>query len=84
MATLVPDDKLYCFDLMVKNFCLDNNGLAFYLGPVLPPTADGFPLRLVIIGLFESVLCSFKKIFIELISQLYRWDNFKNERTISR
>ena len=61
MAILVPDDKLYCFDLMVKNFCLDNNGLAFYLGPVLPPTADGFPLRLVIIGLFESVLCSFKK-----------------------
>ena len=29
MAILVPDDKLDCFDLMGKKFCLDKYGLSF-------------------------------------------------------
>ena len=38
---LVPDDKLDGSDLMASKFCADKNGLAFYLGPVLPPGSDG-------------------------------------------
>ena len=44
VAILVPDDKLGCFCLLRKKFGLDKNGLAFYLGQVLPPWTDGSPL----------------------------------------
>ena len=41
VGILVPDDKLKCFGALRKKFGLEPNGLAFYLGPVLPPGADG-------------------------------------------
>ena len=38
VAILVPDDKLDCFVIVRKIY---QNGLVFYLRPVLPPRADG-------------------------------------------
>ena len=46
MGILVPDEKLDCLGLLRKKFGSDKNGLAFYLGPVLSPRADGSPLDL--------------------------------------
>ena len=43
MAILVPDDKLDHFGSLRKKICFGQNGLAFYLGPVLLPRADGSP-----------------------------------------
>ena len=43
VAILVPHDKLDCFGLQREKFVSDQNGLAFYPGPVLPPWADGSP-----------------------------------------
>ena len=50
MAELVPDDKLHSFVLPVKKIGSDQNGVAFYPGPVLPPRADGSPLHKAYIG----------------------------------
>ena len=44
LAILVPSDKLDCFDTQRKKFVLDKNNPALYLGPVLPPRADGSPM----------------------------------------
>ena len=41
VAMLVPDDKLDGSDLTARKFCVDKNGLAFYLRPVMPPRSDG-------------------------------------------
>ena len=44
-AALVSDDKLDRLRLIWNFFFqLEQNGLAFYLGPVLPPSAVGFLL----------------------------------------
>ena len=43
VVILVPDDKKDCFGLLRKKLGSDKNGLAFYLGPALPPRADGSP-----------------------------------------
>ena len=42
MAILVLDEKLDCFGGLEK-IALDKNGLAFCLGPVMPPWPDGSP-----------------------------------------
>ena len=44
VAILVPDDKLGSFG-QLENFLLDQNGLAFYPGLVLPPRTDGSSLK---------------------------------------
>ena len=42
MAILVLGEKLDCFGGLEK-IALDKNGLAFCLGPVMPPWPDGSP-----------------------------------------
>ena len=54
VAILVPDDKLDCFGYSGNKFGSDQNGLAFYLGPVLPPRADGSPLNVCFWGLVAT------------------------------
>ena len=45
VETLTPGDKLDCFGQTPrKKIGSDQNSLAFYPGPVLPPWADGSPL----------------------------------------
>ena len=41
VGILVQDDKLDCFGFSEDKIWLQQNGLAFYLGPVLPPRDDG-------------------------------------------
>ena len=41
MALLTPDEKLECFGFSKENVDAQND-LAFYAGPVLPPSGDDF------------------------------------------
>ena len=45
VVLLVKDDKLNCSDILRKIFVLDKSNPTFYLGPVLPPRADGSPFK---------------------------------------
>ena len=62
VAILVLDDKLNYFGQLENAFFQVKNGLAFYLGPVLPPRTDGSSLGHTILSL--------KPIFSEALSLL--------------
>ena len=54
-ALLVPDNKLDCFGFL--EFFEEQNGLAFYPGPVLPPSNDGSPI-ISVVGPSKQALLS--------------------------
>ena len=60
---MVPDDKLERFGVQRKKIGSNQNGLAFHLGPVLPPRADGSPLDSVQNGTKEIQSYATNEIF---------------------